>query len=77
MGHTKYKNMEMEVETDMGRETEVEMLVVIGSVVLIYFLVLIVFILIFFIQGSEEAEQRLLLPAPRLRPLGLLERGRF
>ena len=52
-------------------EMEVEMETVIGSGVFIYFRVLI-----FFIQGSEEAEQRLLLPAPRLRPLGLLERGR-
>ena len=62
---------------DMNMEMEVEMETVIGSGVFIYFRVLIFFILIFFIQGSEEAEQRLLLPAPRLRPLGLLERGRF
>ena len=28
-------------------------------------------------HGSEEMEQRLLPPAPRLRQLGLLERGRI
>ena len=66
---------------DMEMEMEVAMVTGIDLGVFIYFRVLIFFIhfrvLIFFIQGSEEAEQRLLLPAPRLRPLGLLERGRF
>ena len=57
---------------DMEMEMEVAMVTGIDLGVFIYFRVLI-----FCIQGSEETEQRLLLPAPRLRPLGLLERGRF
>ena len=63
------------METEVVIKTEVERWLLIGLDVFILFLVLLL-VLLFFFQGSEEAQQRLLLPAPRLRPLGLLERGR-